>query len=104
MASQLQFNSIAGAVAALGPEIDERVRRSAGAIAEEARRAAPVLTGAYRDSIHVEATGDGADVVAGVPYAAVIEYGSSTHPPHATLRNAVAATHDDVAGILNGED
>jgi len=51
-------------------------------IAEAARSVAPVDTGAYRDSIHIE---DG-KVVADVDYAAVIEVGSSDTPAFSPLR------------------
>ena len=54
----------------------------AEAIAEAARELAPVLTGTYRDSIHVE---DG-KVVADAPHAAAVEGGTNDTPAFAPLR------------------
>ena len=51
-------------------------------IVEAAQAVAPVATGQYRDSIHVE---DG-KVVADVDYAAVIEFGTSRTPTFSPLR------------------
>lgn len=64
--------------------------------AEEAARAAqgiaPVLTGAYAASIHAEATGEGAAIVADVPYAVYVEVGTSDTPAfHPLARGAEAA-------------
>jgi HK97 gp10 family phage protein len=44
-------------------------------IAERARQLAPVDSGRLRDSIHVEATEDGHDVVVGTDYWAPVEFG-----------------------------
>lgn len=65
-----------------------RVRRTAEQIAEEARAIAPVATGAYRDSIHVEQEETAAGVVADVPYAVFVEFGTSDTPAFAPLRRA----------------
>lgn len=66
-------------------------RARAELIAERAREIAPVRTGAYRESIHVEQDPQGAQVVAGGPgvdYAAYIEVGTSDTPTFAPIRRA----------------
>ena len=73
--------------------------------AEIARRQAPVVTGRYRDSIHVEQAEGGAAVVAdalntsGEGYAAYVEIGTSFTPAHHTLLTALEAIPGAVAGI-----
>lgn len=57
-------------------------------IAEEARAAAPVLTGAYRDGIHAEVDGNNVRVVDDDEDAIYKEYGTSRTPAHATLTDA----------------
>ena len=74
-------------------EVRRALRKIAEAQAEEARRTAPVDTGAYRDSIHVEedTSPDGRArvfVIADDPKAAFIEYGSQTTPRFRTLGRA----------------
>lgn len=58
------------------------VDKVAEEIAKAARAVAPVDTGAYRDSIHVE---DGA-VVADVAHAAAVEAGTADTPAFSPLR------------------
>lgn len=53
-------------------------------IAEDARAAAPVLTGAYRDGIHA----DGVRVLDDDEDGFYKEYGTSDTPAHATLTDA----------------
>lgn len=63
-------------------------------VAAKARSLAPVLTGALRDSIHVQGAGGDAaeaDVVADVPYAAYVEFGTSTRHAEPFLRPAADA-------------
>jgi len=76
-----------------GAEVRRALRKIAEAQADEARRTAPVDTGAYRDSIHVEedTSPDGRArvfVIADDPKAAFIEYGSQTTPRFRTLGRA----------------
>ncbi|MCM6778032.1 HK97 gp10 family phage protein [Nocardia sp. CDC159] len=65
-----------------------RRREIAADIAAEARAAAPVLTGQYRDGIAVEASGDDVRVVDNDPDAVYKEYGTSDTPAHAALTDA----------------
>ncbi len=74
-------------------EIRRALRKIAEAQADEARRTAPVDTGAYRDSIHVEedTSPDGRArvfVIADDPKAVFIEYGSQDTPRFRTLGRA----------------
>ena len=66
--------------------------RKAREAAQYARERAPVATGAYRDSIEADVVeeDDGwkGRVVADVPYAVYLEFGSSDTPAFATLRRA----------------
>lgn len=64
-----------------------RAQRSA----DEARRLAPVDSGKYRDSIHVEETEDGARVVADADHAVHVEFGTEDTPAHAPLRRGTEA-------------
>lgn len=64
----------------------------------EARAAAPVVTGAYRDGIHVEVNGTDVRVVDDDPTAGFKEYGTSTHAAHATLTDA-ARHHGKYSGM-----
>jgi len=62
--------------------LEETHRAAAEAAADRSRDLVPVVSGALRDTIHVEASKDGAEVLAGsatVPYAGVIEYGWPAH-------------------------
>lgn len=67
-------------------------------IATEARAAAPVLTGHYRDGIHTETAGDDVRVVDDDPTAGYKEYGTSHTPAHATLTDA-ARKHGRYSGM-----
>lgn len=74
-------------------EIRRALRKVAEHQADEARRTAPVDTGAYRDSIHVEedTSPDGRArvfVVADDPKAAALEFGTSDTPRFRTLGRA----------------
>lgn len=57
-------------------------------IADQARAAAPVRTGAYAGGIHTETTGTTVRVVDSDPKAIHKEYGTSDTPAHAALTNA----------------
>jgi hypothetical protein len=57
-------------------------------IAADARSAAPVLTGQYRNGIHVQSDGDHVAVVDEDPEAGFKEYGTSDTPAHAVLTDA----------------
>ncbi|QLD10894.1 HK97 gp10 family phage protein [Microbacterium oleivorans] len=71
------FNEAGLAEIARSASVRDLVTDAAAAVVDAAQSDAPVLTGEYRDSIHVEVeqTPDGpvATVVADVPYAMVIE-------------------------------
>lgn len=72
-------------------------RRLSETIASEARAAAPVLTGAYRNGISVAQAGDEVSVVDSDPTAFYKEYGTSDTPAHASLTNA-ARRHGKYTG------
>jgi len=72
--------------------------RIAEEIEIEARATAPVVTGAYRDGIHVEVSGTDVRVVDDDPTAGFKEYGTSTHAAHATLTDA-ARKHGKYTGM-----
>lgn len=57
-------------------------------IAGIAKSDAPVLTGHYRDGIHVEVNGDDVSVVDSDPNSPYKEYGTSDTPAHAVLTEA----------------
>lgn len=65
--------------------------RIAHQIATDARAAAPVVTGEYRDGIGAEVSGDEVRVVDNDDTSPYKEYGTSDTPPHATLTNAARA-------------
>ncbi|NEW40781.1 HK97 gp10 family phage protein [Nocardia cyriacigeorgica] len=65
-----------------------RRRAIAREIADEARAAAPVLTGEYRDGIGVEFSGTTVRVVDDDPEAFYKEYGTVDTPAHAVLTDA----------------
>ena len=65
-----------------------RRQQIAREIAADARRAAPVLTGEYRDGIHTEFSGADVRVVDDDPDAFYKEYGTSDTPAHAVLTDA----------------
>lgn len=48
-----------------------------------------VLTGAYRDSIHVAETGEGTAVVSDVDYASILELGDSRQEAHPVAQRAL---------------
>jgi hypothetical protein len=66
---------------------DERARIAREAAAE-ARADAPVRTGAYRDGIGVEVSGDEVRIVDTDPEAVHKEYGTVDTPAHAVLTDA----------------
>lgn len=78
-------------------EVKRAVKEQADRGAAIAKAIAPVLTGAFRDSIHVEEQAEGYAIVAdskddqGNPDAAYIEFGTSVDPAHHTLSDALQA-------------
>lgn len=80
--------------------VKDALREKAEQGAKVARSIAPVLTGAFRDSIHVEQQSEGYAIVAdsvdeqGNPDAAFIEFGTSATPAHGTLLHALEALGD----------
>lgn len=66
-------------------------------IASEARAAAPVRTGEYRDGIGVEVAGDKVSAVDTDPESIYKEYGTHTTPAHAVLTEA-AMNHGRYSG------
>lgn len=66
-------------------------------IVSEARAAAPVQTGEYRDGIHSEVDGDRVAAVDDDPESIYKEFGTSTTPAHAVLTDA-ARKHGRYSG------
>lgn len=69
----------------------------ANQIAGEAQAAAPVVSGAYRNGIHVSVEGDAVRVVDDDDAAIHKEYGTSDTPAHAVLTDA-ARSHGKYSG------
>lgn len=76
-------------VAGLAARTVAEARAIAEAVAEEARRLAPVRTGELRDGIHAAEAPDGADVVSEAPHSVFVEYGTMHMSPQPFLRPAV---------------
>lgn len=92
-----------------GPETEKRLLAAARVIRDEARRRAPVVTGALRDSIvakkfsRQEGHGPGAFVAIDYRkcfYAHMVEHGTSKAAPHPFFRPAIDATKGRVVEIL----
>ncbi len=81
-ASEIRSASTAGRV-----EVAERV-------VDEAQDNAPVVTGAYRDNMHVEVSGDDVSVVDDDPKAFFKEYGTIHTPPHGVITEAAQGEGD----------
>jgi HK97 gp10 family phage protein len=84
----------------------EAVAEVANVALEEARRTVPVVTGALRDSLHIERDGDSVEVVADAGHAAFVEFGTSRQAaePFLTPALAVAQAHiPTVAGRVMAE-
>jgi HK97 gp10 family phage protein len=95
-----------------GPEVGRHirarlapgVRKAAELVADRARKRAPVLSGRLKASIEVRPTDNPLDfrVVADVPYASFVEFGSSGRPANPFLRRALAESADDVRAAYGG--
>lgn len=57
-------------------------------IVDDAQLHAPVRTGAFRDGLHVEISGDEVDIVDDDPAAFFIEYGTLDTPPAGVITEA----------------
>lgn len=57
---------------ALRPQIQDKCERGLSA----SREAAPVDTGEYKASLHLESTGGGYNLIGGSDHAAIVEYGT----------------------------
>lgn len=79
------------------PGVQKDMRARAKRVVQAAKQTAPVRTGEYRDSIHVE---DGPDasvlVVSNTDHSIYVEHGTRVHghPAHFTLTNALDAAGD----------
>lgn len=86
-------SDLAAAPAKVTADCAVAVSRSAEELQQDARRFAPVLTGALREGIRVEKAGLSASVVSTVRYADYVEYGTSDTAPQPYMRPAA-----DLAG------
>jgi HK97 gp10 family phage protein len=76
----------------LSPEMNAAMRLIGESVAQKASDLAPRLTGALAASISAHATGPSeVEIVADVPYAAFVEYGTSDTEPAPYLRPALEA-------------
>lgn len=76
---------------AQSPEMQAAMTSAANEVATVARQLAPVDTGALRDSIHVDLVDGEAEVIADVPYAIFVEFGTSVDEAQPYLRPAADA-------------
>ena len=83
-------------------EAGEEIAATAGAqvVAADARKRAPVSTGALAASIRVENAEEGAQVVATVPYARFVEYGTRFMPAQSFMRESAEAVGDQVGTAM----
>ena len=61
-----------------------------------------ILTGRYRDSVHVEVDGEEVKVISDVPYSPILEHGDSRQAGHYVATRA-AEEHDDEVTEAVGE-
>lgn len=82
------------------------VSKSAQRTQRDARRFAPVLTGALREGITVEDAGLEATIVSTVRYAGYVEYGTSDTAPQPYMRPAAELAGGSLADDVGdaGED
>lgn len=108
---------LTAAPARVGERVSRALRKAAFDIERDAKAFAPVDTGALRNSIGTDLTGDGrsasmtADIGPTVDYAVYQEYGTSRMPPHAFMGPAFdrhagefVEAVADVADVVLGED
>lgn len=85
---------------ALKPRVDHAVKATAERVAADAKDRAPVNTGALRDAIHVQRTGDSEyAVIAGdndVFYGHMVEHGTSHTAPRPFLIPALEAARSEI--------
>lgn len=81
-----------------GEEVAERA--GAAIVAADARRRAPVDTGALAASIRTEEIGGSSAVVATVPYARFVEYGTRYMPAQSFMRESAGAVGDQVLSAM----
>ncbi|WP_280389311.1 HK97 gp10 family phage protein [Nocardia wallacei] len=89
MANLVRLTIFDGPVRFAAAKLSTPKRREVAAeVAADARASAAVFTGAYRDGIGVEASGDDVHVVDDDEDAVYKEYGTSDTPAHAALTDA----------------
>lgn len=79
-------------------EASGAMRAPAEQVAENARSNAPVDTGAYRDSIHVESDESGTRVVAGTDHAVYVEWGTEDTPAFHVMTRAAEESGFNIGG------
>ena len=86
-------NPLIGAQLKLEPTMGAVLLAEAEEVAAEAKRIAPVETGAYRDSLRAEGGIEGSSfvgrVLSDVPYAAYVEFGTMDTPAFHVLARAI---------------
>ena len=73
-------------IGGLDARVQRIIEKYAALLLAEAKRLAPVRTGALRDEIHADLTAYAAEIVSDVPYSAEQEYGTSKVPSHPYMR------------------
>ena len=71
------------------PQLNRALRSAAKGIEDDAKRLAPVRTGALKASIRANVRGDHAEIEAGVRYSSYVEEGTSDTAPQPYMRPAV---------------
>lgn len=75
--TKIIFNRIPTLVGEIKAQGEAHIQKTADNIVKGAQDRAPVRTGALRDSIHKEGSGNDTRVTVGVPYGVYVEYGTS---------------------------
>lgn len=103
----IEVRGLAGALAGFGAaakEIEVATHEGQMAGAEKVREAWVanieaddlILTGRYRDSVHVEVDGEEVKVVSDVPYSPILEHGDSRQAGHYVATRAAEEHNDEV--------
>lgn len=99
---------VTAALARIGIEVDVALTQSLEEGAQVLRDAwvdnitgeGLVLTGNYRDSVHVVKDGEEVAVTTDVPYAAILEYGDSRQAAHPVAERAFDEHHEQATKIV----
>ena len=85
-------NPFIGELLKRSPLVKSALENRAEEAVEQVKAIAPVDTGAFRDSIHTTTENGDVQLVADVPHAVYVEFGTSDTPIFAPLRRGAEAT------------